>query len=144
MLIMQRDITWEQMMADVFNGLGIPVRPLERDEFLKVRETLTRVGILDGETLKQTCFIFHKRGQYSLMHHLEMRMIDGEDVEATEEDIGHRNSVAFLLNQWGLLEVDSMDQISSPRSPVGGVAVIPFKEKSKYTLQPMYEIGKVR
>ena len=131
-------------MTDIFNGLGVLVNTLDREDFLKVRETLTRVGKLDGNTLEQTCFVLHKRGQYAIMHHLEMRMLDGDgDVEMTEEDVAHRNTVAALLDQWGLLELDDPEEIEDPRAAPGEVTVIAHKDKERYTLRPLYQIGKV-
>lgn len=131
-------------MSDVFNGLGVMVDTLDREEFLKVRETLTRIGLLEGgDVLNQTCFVLHKRGQYAIMHHLEMRVMDGDEtVEMTEEDVAHRNTVAALLDQWGLVELDDPEEVEQPRAPVGSVTVIPYKEKTKYSLVPLYQIGR--
>lgn len=133
-------------MADVFNGLGVRVGTLDREDFLKVRETLTRMGLLaeDGDTLNQTCFLLHKRGQYAIMHHLEMRMLDGEDVIMSSSDEGHRNTVAHLLDQWELVEVLDYDEIDHPRAEPGEVTVIPYKDKSKYRLEALYQIGRPR
>lgn len=131
-------------MSDVFGGLGILVEALSKPDFLKVRETLTRVGKTEGKTLQQTCYVLHKRGQYAIMHYKEMKVMDGEYVDMTEEDIGHRNTVAHLLDQWGLLQVQDPEDVKSPRSEPGGVVVIPHKEKAQYALTPLYEIGKPR
>lgn len=130
--------------TDPFGGLGIPIDDLSREEFLKVRETLTRVGIVDGKEIQQTCYVLHKRGKYAIMHHVEMRMLDGEDVEMTEEERGHRNTVAFMLDQWGLVLVDDLEAIKNPRAEPGSVAVIPYRSKSSYSLRPLYEIGWVK
>lgn len=130
-------------MNEMFNGLGVEVEPLARDEFLKVRETLTRIGKMIPPTeLQQTCFVLHKRGKYSIMHHLEMKKLDGMDVNMTDDDVGHRNTVAHLLEQWGLVTVLDEESIKSPRAPMGGVAVISFADKSRYRLIPNYEIGR--
>ena len=131
-------------VADPFGGLGIRVDSLSREEFLKVRETLTRIGLSSENEIRQTCYVLHKRGQYAIMHHKEMRMLDGEEVDMTEEELGHRNTVAFMLDQWGLVYVDDLDSIKSPKAEPGSVAVIPFKAKSSYSLKPLYEIGRVK
>lgn len=131
------------MSDDVFDGLGVLVNELDREEFLKVRETLTRVGLSDGKTLAQTCFVLHKRGQYAIMHHLEMRILDDEPgVEMSEEDVAHRNTVAALLDSWGLVELLDPEEVEDPRAQPGSVAVIPYKEKSRYELNPLYQIGR--
>lgn len=130
-------------MADVFNGLGVRVASLDREEFLKARETLTRMGQAspDGKTLEQTCFLLHKRGQYAIMHWLEMRAMDGEDVILSEDDLNHRDTVARLLDQWGLVYVDDPD-FAEEKSEPGNVTVLPYKEKDRYKLKPLYEIGR--
>jgi hypothetical protein len=129
----------------VFRGFGIEVRGLGREDFLKVRETLTRVGVMAGNNvLNQTCFILHKRGRYAIMHHSELKLMDGEGGNVTVDDIGHRNTVAHLLDQWGLVEVVEPEDISEPRAPMGAVAVIPHKAKTGYSLNPLYEIGRPR
>lgn len=131
--------------VDVFDGLGVRVYDLDREEFLKVRETLTRVGIKTSDgALEQTCYILHKRGRYALMHHLEMRMLDGERVSMTLDDVAHRNSVASLMDQWGLIEVMDENEVREPRAATGSVAVIPHRDKSRVQLRPLYAIGVVR
>lgn len=133
------------MSTDYFKGYGVEVQPLAREEFLKVRETLTRIGTLVGNNvLNQTCYILHKRGRYAIMHHAELKLMDNEPAVVTTEDIAHRNTVAHLLDQWGLVEVVDTDDIDEPRAPFGGVSVIPYKAKAEYSLNPMYEIGRPR
>lgn len=129
---------------DVFGGLGVKIYLHEREDFLKVKETLTRVGLEEHEgTLNQTCYILHKKGEYAIMHHLEMRMLDGEEVVLGEDDKAHRNTVAYLLDSWGLLDVEDSRQIKT-RSERGSVKVVPFKKKNDYRLRPLYEIGRLR
>lgn len=133
-------------MTDVFNGLGVRVYSLDREEFLKARETLTRMGKIssDGKSLEQTCFLLHKRGQYAIMHWLEMREMDGEDVILSAADLAHRNAVAYLLDQWALVDLEDPDMVEDDqRASPGSVTVIPYKEKNKYELRPLYEIGRV-
>jgi hypothetical protein len=129
---------------DVFGGLGVKIYLNEKEDFLKIKETLTRVGVLEGTTLNQTCYILHKKGEYAIMHHLEMRALDGYDVDLDAESTGHRNTVAYLLDNWGLLEVEDPRAISTPRAERGAVTVVAYKNKAQYQLRPLYEIGKIR
>jgi hypothetical protein len=132
-------------MADCFQGLGVEVYPLSREEFLKVRETLTRIGTIVGDkTLNQTCYILHKKGRYSIMHYQELRILDGEIGVMRDEDVAHRNTVSFLLDRWGLVEIMDIDPITQIQAPVGGVSVIPYRDKNAYQLKPLYEIGRPR
>lgn len=124
---------------DMFQGLGAKVTLSAREDFLKVKETLTRIGVVKGNVLEQTCFILHKRGEYAIMHYLEMQMLDGDPVHLSEEDEAHRDTVAHLLDQWNLVELQ--EHIDSKFSPV---TVVPFRSKKEYVLRPMYEIGKTR
>lgn len=135
----------ESGAGDPFGGLGVRVDALSREEFLKVKETLTRIGVSHEEgEISQTCFILHKRGMYAVMHHKEMRILDGEALRLTQEEVGHRNTVARMLDNWGLVYVDDMDSIEAPRAEPGSILVIPFKSKSNYVLRPLYEIGKIK
>ena len=132
-------------MSDVFRGYGVKVMGLERESFLKVRETLTRVGrLIEDNTVLQECFVLHKKGSYAVLHASELRMMDGIDTEPTTDDIALRNTVAYLLDSWGLIELEDPQEVSQPRAPVGQIIVVPFKAKKNYTLSPDYEIGKTK
>ena len=107
----------------------------EPDDFLKVRETLTRIGVASRKdnTLFQSCHILHKQGRYFIVHFKELFLLD-------ENDIARRNTIATLMSDWGLLSIDNKDQ-AQPLAPLRQIKIIPFKEKVNWTLQPKYNIG---
>jgi len=118
------------------------------DDFLKVKETLTRIGILskrpadDGKSiLTQSVHLLHKRGKYYLVHFKELFFIDGRSADLTIGDIERRNLIASLLEQWGLVKVVNSNLITM-KAPMSSVRVIPHKEKDNYRLVAKYKIGK--
>ena len=114
----------------------------EPDDFLKVRETLTRIGVASRKdnTLFQSCHILHKQGRYFIVHFKELFLLDGKKSNLEENDIARRNTIATLMSDWGLLSIDNRDQ-AQPLAPLRQLKIIPFKEKVKWTLQPKYNIG---
>ena len=121
----------------------IEVRLKEQDDFLKVRETLTRIGISSpkDKRLYQSCHILHKRGKYYIVHFKELFALDGKSTNFSEEDEGRRNTIIKLLADWGLLEVVNEDLISYPATPINQIKIIPHKEKSEWELIAKYNIG---
>jgi len=114
----------------------------EPDDFLKVRETLTRIGVASRKdnTLFQSCHILHKQGRYFIVHFKVLFLLDGKKSNLEENDIARRNTIATLMSDWGLLSIDSKDK-AQPLAPLRQIKIIPFKEKSNWTLQPKYNIG---
>ena len=114
-----------------------------RDSFLKVKETLSRIGIASKKEKKlfQTCHILHKKGKYYIVHFLEMFMLDGKETNFCEDDLARRNTIADLLDQWGLLTIIDKDAIFEPRSSVRKIKIVPHKEKSEWKLEAKYQIG---
>ena len=92
---------------DIFRGLGVEITLKEKDDFLKVRETLTRIGISSRKENKlfQSCHILQKRGRYAIMHFKELFSLDGLDTDISQNDVARRNTIASLLEEWGLLEI---------------------------------------
>ena len=129
-------------METVVDSL-IEVRLKEQDDFLKVRETLTRIGISSpkDKRLYQSCHILHKRGKYYIVHFKELFALDGKSTNFSEEDEGRRNTIVKLLADWGLLEVVNEDLISYPATPINQIKIIPHKEKSEWELIAKYNIG---
>jgi len=121
----------------------IEVRLKEQDDFLKVRETLTRIGISSPKEkrLYQSCHILHKRGKYYIVHFKELFALDGKSTNFSEEDEGRRNTIIKLLADWGLLEVVNEDLISYPATPINQIKIIPHKEKNEWELIAKYNIG---
>jgi hypothetical protein len=115
----------------------------ERDDFLKIRETLSRIGIASRreQELFQSCHILHKRGKYYIVHFKELFRLDGKPTTLEESDIGRRNTICNLLQQWKLLKVLEPSRIETPIVPLSQVKIIPFKEKTEWKLTTKYSIG---
>lgn len=121
----------------------LEVKLKEPDDFLKVRETLSRIGVASRKERKlyQSCHILHKQGRYFIVHFKELFALDGKDTDITENDISRRNSIAALLGDWGLIEIIGAVE---PKAPLSQIKVISFKEKDDWQLETKYNIGKKR
>ena len=115
----------------------------ENDDFLKIRETLTRIGVASrkDKTLYQSCHILHKRGKYYLVHFKELFALDGKESSITENDLARRNAIARLLDEWDLLSILDEEQSSTPLAPMSQIKVLPHKEKPEWNLVAKYNIG---
>ena len=113
----------------------------EPDDFLKVRETLSRIGVASRKerTLYESCHILHKQGRYFIVHFKELFALDGKDTNLSENDIARRNTIANLLNDWGLIEVKGNIE---PMAPLSQIKILSFREKDEWTLETKYNIGK--
>lgn len=127
------------MNEDIFNGLGVEVKLKNEDDFLKIRETLTRIGIASkkDKTLYQSAVLLHKQGKYAVMHFKEMFELDGKESNLSEEDIGRRNTIAQLLEDWGLCEIVD-DTSEDLKLPMNSIKILPYKEKNEWTLIQKY------
>ena len=124
----------------------LEVMLIEEENFLKVKETLTRIGVASRKEkrLYQSCHILHKRGKYYITHFKELFLLDGKQSDFTEEDIGRRNTIATLLEEWGLLKVINTDKYKEPRTPLNQIKVLTYKEKLEWELESKYTVGKKR
>jgi ribosomal 50S subunit-recycling heat shock protein len=125
----------------------LEVRLKQEDDFLKVKETLTRIGVASrkDKTLYQSCHILHKKGKYYIVHFKELFALDGKPTDFEENDLGRRNAIAKLLVEWGLVEiVNKAAQEQQPIAPLSQIKIISYKEKSEWTLTAKYNIGKKR
>ena len=115
----------------------------EPDDFLKVRETLTRIGVASRKDKKlfQSCHILHKQGRYFIVHFKELFALDGKHSNLSENDIERRNTIAQLLADWGLISIVNPD-IAENKAPLSQIKVISFKDKGNWTLETEYNIGK--
>ena len=115
----------------------------ENDDFLKIRETLTRIGVASrkDKTLYQSCHILHKRGKYYLVHFKELFALDGKESSITENDLARRNAIARLLEEWDLVSILDKERSSTPLAPMSQIKVLPHKEKSEWNLVAKYNIG---
>ena len=114
----------------------------EPDDFLKVRETLTRIGVASRKDKKlyQSCHILHKQGRYFIVHFKELFLLDGKKSNLEENDISRRNTIAQLMSDWGLITIQDKDKMT-PMAPMRQIKIISFKEKNEWELCPKYNIG---
>ena len=114
------------------------------DDFLKVRETLTRIGVASKKekTLYQSCHILHKQGRYYIVHFKELFALDGKPSNITESDVARRNTIIKLLKEWELVEINQVDSVENPTAPISQIKVLPFKDKEEWVLTAKYNIGK--
>ena len=128
------EVNWTQ---DQMLEIGLK----EPDDFLKVRETLSRIGVASRKEKKlyQSCHILHKQGRYYIVHFKELFALDGKKTNLTENDISRRNTIANLLKDWGLVEIFGNTESVAPLSQI---KVLSFREKSEWTLETKYNIGK--
>jgi len=128
---------------DIFRGLGVEVTLKSDDDFLKVRETLTRMGISSRKDKKlyQSCHILHKRGRYAIMHFKELFEMDGLESNISDEDIGRRNAISNLLEEWELLDIIEEIEEDEPITDVRKIKIISHKDKDDWELIPKYHIG---
>lgn len=133
------------MKEDVFNGVGIEIEFGDPSDFLKIKETLTRIGVASKNENKlfQSCHILHKKGRYAIVHFKELFILDGKE-ETTiidEEDYSRRNTIVRLLQDWKLLTLVGKKDLIKNAAPMSDIKVIPHSEKAKWTLVPKYNIG---
>ena len=122
----------------------VEVRLGEEDDFLKVRETLTRIGVASrkDKTLYQSCHILHKQGKYYIVHFKELFALDGKPSDFSEEDKGRRNTITKLLSDWGLIAIVDQEKITELQTPLNQIKILPFKEKNEWSLVTKYNIGR--
>jgi hypothetical protein len=118
----------------------------EKDDFLKIRETLTRIGVASRreQELFQSCHILHKRGKYYITHFKELFKLDGKPTSIDESDIGRRNTIVKLLEQWKLISIVDESMVSEPIAPLSQIKIIPHKEKNEWKLTTKYSIGNTK
>jgi len=114
----------------------------EPDDFLKVRETLTRIGVASRKEKKlyQSCHILHKQGRYFIVHFKELFLLDGKKSNLEENDVARRNTIAQLMSDWGLISIENTEK-SKPTAPLRQIKILSFKEKDEWELCPKYNIG---
>ena len=132
---LNNEVTWTPAMM-------LEISLSEPDDFLKIRETLTRIGVASSKDNKlyQSCHILHKQGRYFIVHFKELFMLDGKPSNLMDNDIERRNTIATLLSDWGLLGIVNADQ-AKDKAPLRQIKVIPHKEKAQWELCPKYNIG---
>lgn len=138
---MENDNTQIQI-KDWTPGSMLEVSLREPDDFLKIRETLTRIGVASRKDQKlfQSCHILHKQGRYFIVHFKELFLLDGKPSSLLENDVERRNTIATLLADWGLVTI-MKPEMAKELAPLRQIKVIPFKEKTQWELCPKYNIG---
>jgi hypothetical protein len=128
-------------MVDLTKFIEVTLK--EQDDFLKVRETLTRIGVSSRKekVLYQSCHILHKQGRYFITHFKELFALDGKPSNMSENDIQRRNAIARLLEEWGLIEIINQEVIGDNLAPLHQIKIISFKEKDEWQLVAKYNIG---
>ena len=127
---------------DIFKGYGIEVQLPDDQAFLKIKETLTRIGVASRKDkhLYQSCHILHKRQHYAIVHFKELFALDGKPTNFSDDDRARRNKIAALLEDWKLLIVKDKSKLE-PSAPMSHIKVINFKEKNDWILMPKYAVG---
>lgn len=122
----------------------VEVKIAEEQDFLKIKETLTRIGVASRKDKKlyQSCHILHKQGKYYIVHFKELFALDGKPTDFSDEDKGRRNTIANLLQDWDLIKVVEPDQIENPKAPMSQIKILPHKEKNDWELVAKYNIGR--
>ena len=122
----------------------LEVTLLKEDDFLKIKETLTRIGVSSKNYNKlwQSCHILHQKGKYYIVHFKELFLLDGLSSSIDENDLSRRNTIAKLLDEWGLLKIVDKHKVEGLLAGVNQIKIIPFKEKQNWELIPKYHIGK--
>lgn len=128
---------------DIEGYSPLEIRLVNQDDFLKIKETLTRIGVASrkDQTLYQSCHILHKQGRYFIVHFKELFALDGKRADMSENDLHRRNTVANLLEDWGLVEIVSPDSCEDT-APLSQIKVLSFGEKKEWNLVAKYNIGK--
>lgn len=132
----ESEVSWSpEQMVEVTLG--------EPDDFLKVRETLTRIGVASRKEKKlyQSCHILHKQGRYYIVHFKELFALDGKRANLFQNDVQRKNRIAQLLQDWGLVKIVNSDQVADA-APLSQIKVLSFKDKHEWTLESKYNIGK--
>ena len=129
-------------MADINNFIEVTLG--EQDDFLKVRETLTRIGVSSRKekVLYQSCHILHKQGRYYIVHFKELFALDGKETNLSENDIARRNTIVNLLEEWELVKILDPSKTVDPVASLNQIKIISFKEKNDWELTVKYNIGK--
>lgn len=130
-------------LGEWYKYLALEVELVNEKSFLSIRETLTRIGVCSSRDNKlyQSCHVLTKKGKIYIVHFKEMFALDGRPVNISEEDIGRRNTIACLLQEWGLLNVVDVEMVRKNRVPVTSLKIIKYKDAHEYELIPKYQIG---
>jgi hypothetical protein len=129
---------------EIMEGLGVEIKLRSKEDFLKIKETLTRVGVSSKKEKKlfQSCHILHKRSRYWILHFKEMFLLDDLESDLSDEDIARRNTIVRLLVEWGLCEAINPKDYEDPQLSLARLKILSHKDKNEWELVPKYHIGK--
>jgi hypothetical protein len=129
---------------EIMDGLGVEIKLRSKEDFLKIKETLTRVGVSSKKEKKlfQSCHILHKRSRYWILHFKEMFLLDDLESDLSDEDIARRNTIVRLLVEWGLCEAVNPKDYEDPQLSLARLKILSHKDKNEWELVPKYHIGK--
>ena len=133
---------WGYIMSIVESLVEVLIS--EEEDVIKIKETLTRIGVASRKEKKifQSCHILHKQGKYYIVHFKELFALDGKPTNFSEEDIGRRNTIAHLLEEWGLIDIVNHDSCKEPKTPLSQIKILSYKEKGDWELVAKYNIGR--
>lgn len=122
----------------------VEVKLNDSEDFLKVKETLTRIGVASrtDKKLFQSCHILHKQGKYYIVHFKELFALDGKPTNISDQDVARRNTISNLLNEWKLVSLTDSNKTTNPTAPLSQVKIVPYKEKQEWELITKYSIGR--
>jgi len=134
------------LLGEWYEHFALEVDLADEQAFLKIKETLTRIGVSSNKDKKlfQSCHILSKQNKYYIVHFKELFALDGRPVDISKEDIGRRNTIACLLEEWGMIKIKESGSISENRLPVTSIKVLKFADKDKYELIAKYQIGNIK
>ena len=129
---------------EIMDGLGVEIKLKIKEDFLKIKETLTRIGVSSKKEKKlfQSCHILHKRSRYWILHFKEMFLLDDLESDLSDEDIARRNTIIRLLVEWELCEVVNPEEYKEPQLSLARLKILSHKDKNEWELIPKYHIGK--
>jgi len=133
-------------LSEWYKGYALEVNLTDDQSFLKIKETLTRIGVSSNRDKKlfQSCHILSKQDKYYIVHFKELFALDGRTVNISDEDIGRRNTIACLLDEWGMLDVVDSDFVEHNRMPITSMTILKYSEKDEYDLVAKYQIGNIK
>ena len=134
------------LLNEWYDDYALEIELVDDQSFLKVKETLTRIGISSNRDKKlyQSCHILSKQDRYYIVHFKELFALDGRAVNLTDDDVGRRNTIASLIEEWGMINIVDKDFVNKIRLPVASIKVIKFSEKDDYELITKYQIGNIK
>jgi hypothetical protein len=134
------------LLGEWYEHFALEVELTDEQAFLKIKETLTRIGVSSNKDKKlfQSCHILSKQNKYYIVHFKELFALDGRAVDISKEDVGRRNTIACLLEEWGMIKIQKPDFVNKNRLPVTSLKVIKFTDKEEYDLIAKYQIGNIK